>query len=77
MSESQSIEAKIDPVYYRRGIEPIDFIESNDLGFHEGTVIKYLTRWKEKHPEDPLTDLLKAQWFLNRLIERVKNGQQI
>ena len=77
MTKAKDIKEKIDPSYYRRGIEPIDFIESNNMGFHEGTIISYLTRWKEKHPDEPLTDLLKAQWFLNRLIERVKNGKQI
>jgi hypothetical protein len=30
-------------------------------------VIKYLSRYREKHPA-PLTDLRKAKWYLNRLI---------
>lgn len=31
--------------YKRGGIEPIKYIESNDLNFSEGSIVKYVTRW--------------------------------
>lgn len=47
-------------------IQPWDFIISNNLGFLEGNVIKYVTRWKLK---DGMNDLLKARHYLDKLIE--------
>ncbi len=54
------------PVHYTQGkIQPIDFIESQNLGFHEANCVKYLTRWKHKNGVE---DLKKARWYLDRLI---------
>ena len=52
--------------YSRLGIEPIQFIETNGLGYHEGNVIKYISRWRNKNG---LEDLNKAKWYVERLIE--------
>jgi hypothetical protein len=52
--------------YSRLGIEPIQFIETNALGYHEGNVIKYISRWRNKNG---LEDLNKAKWYIERLIE--------
>ncbi len=52
--------------YKECAIEPIIYIEANNLGFHSGNVVKYVTRWKQK---GGLDDLEKAQWYLNRLLE--------
>ena len=66
----------INPNHYKQGkVECIDCIESatSNLtgfeGFCTGNAIKYLYRWKQK---GGVTDLLKSQWYLNRLIERQK-----
>ena len=48
-------------------IEPITYIEANHMGFHDGNVVKYITRYKYK---DGIEDLKKAKWYLERLIER-------
>lgn len=48
-------------------IEPIDFIEANNLDFCEGNVVKYVARYKWKNG---LEDLQKAHDYLNRLIAR-------
>ena len=57
---------KINPRYYKnKKIEPIEYIEANNLGFHEGNIVKYLTRYKDK---EGINDLLKAQWYIQRLI---------
>jgi len=52
--------------YSSLSIEPIQFIETNEMGYHEGNVVKYVSRWKNKNG---LEDLKKAQWYINRLIE--------
>ena len=44
----------------------IAFCQSNNIGFIEGNVIKYVTRHKAKNG---LEDLQKAQEYLNRLIQ--------
>ena len=56
------------PAHYKAGgIETIDFIEAKRLGYHLGNVIKYITRAYHK---GGMEDLLKAQWYLNRAIEK-------
>ena len=58
---------KINPSYYRKGkIEVIDFILDQKMSYLEGSVIKYLTRWKEKNG---IEDLEKAEWFLQKLMK--------
>lgn len=52
--------------YKKQIIQPWDFIIANDLGFLEGNVIKYVTRYKSKNG---LEDLKKAQHYLQKLIE--------
>jgi len=64
------------PAHYNlheNGIECIDAIQSSmsPSGFQDylkGSVIKYLWRKGEKNKSEPLQDLKKAQWFLERLI---------
>jgi hypothetical protein len=51
----------------RGGIEPIDFITTNNFDFLEGNVIKYVARYKHKHG---VADLKKARDYLNWLIAR-------
>jgi hypothetical protein len=41
-------------------------------GYLKGNVLKYVSRYKFKG--EPLQDLEKAQWYLNRLIKEVNNG---
>ena len=40
--------AKTPDHYSKCSIEPIDYIMKNGLGFCEGNIIKYITRWREK-----------------------------
>lgn len=61
--------ATLSPEHYRKGkIEPWDFITSQGMGFLEGNVIKYVTRYKTKNG---LNDLLKAKTYLEKLIKEV------
>lgn len=52
--------------YKRLAIQPIEYIHANGIGFAEGSVIKYVTRWRDKAG---ITDLKKARHFLDLLIE--------
>ena len=56
------------PHYKVSGIEVIDYIESKELGYHLGNVIKYVSRAGLKDGK-VMEDLQKAQWYLNRAIE--------
>jgi hypothetical protein len=59
-------DAAKNPPYYTKGIEPWNYIASHKLGYMEGNVIKYVTRWQHKNG---LEDLYKAREYLNKLIE--------
>jgi hypothetical protein len=52
--------------YKALGIQPIEYIHANNIPFAEGSVIKYVTRWRDK---GGLADLEKAKHFLELLIE--------
>lgn len=56
------------PQHYQHGIEPIEYIESHNLNFNLGNVIKYVSRAPFKGTE--LQDLKKAKWFIEREIKR-------
>ena len=47
-------------------IQPVEFIHKNGIGFIEGSVIKYVSRWRKKNGVE---DLKKARHFLDLLIE--------
>ena len=58
------------PSHYNVGIETIDYIESWEMNFNIGNVIKYITRAGFK--ENQLEDLEKAKWYLEREMQRLK-----
>jgi hypothetical protein len=60
------------PHYTVGGIETIDFIEAKKLPYNLGNVVKYVSR--ADHKGRRVEDLRKAQWYLNREIERVQRG---
>lgn len=51
--------------YVTKAIQPWDYIAANSLGYFEGNVVKYVTRWRDKGGID---DLLKARHYLDKLI---------
>jgi hypothetical protein len=70
--ESMAEIKKHDPVNHPRhyttgNIEVIDFLEDQKLNLHLGTAVKYICRAKHKNG---IEDLKKAQWYLNRAIEK-------
>jgi hypothetical protein len=52
--------------YVNKGIQPWDYIAANNLDFFQGSVVKYVTRFREK---GGIKDLEKAKHFINKLIE--------
>ena len=65
-------EAVNHPDHYNFGsIEVIDAIEDWGLDFNAGNVIKYVAR--HQHKKNPIEDLKKARWYLDRIIERKEN----
>jgi hypothetical protein len=60
-------ENQIDGNHYKnKPIQPWDYIAANELGFFEGNIVKYVTRWREKAG---VSDLRKARHYLDKLIE--------
>lgn len=62
------------PHYKAGGIETLDFIEAKDLNFRLGNVVKYVSRAGKKPDSDPVKDLEKAAFYLNREIETRKRA---
>lgn len=47
-------------------IQPVTFIHANGLDFCQGSILKYVCRFRNKNGKD---DLLKAKHFIDLLIE--------
>lgn len=52
--------------YKDKVIQPVEYIFMNGIGYMEGNVIKYISRWKEK---GGVNDLRKAKHYIELLIE--------
>ena len=52
--------------YKSMAIQPIEYILANNLPFTEGSIVKYVSRWREK---GGIKDLQKVQHFAQLLIE--------
>ena len=57
--------------YKSKTIQPWDYIISNNLGYMEGNIVKYVSRWRDK---GGVEDLKKAQHYLAKLIEVTIRG---
>ena len=60
------------PSYYQGTTQPIDLINAQNLNFNLGNVVKYVCRAGKKKGENVLSDLEKAQNYINYEIERAK-----
>lgn len=61
--------------YKNMAIQPVEFIHANGIGYFEGNVIKYVSRWRAKNG---IADLEKAKHYIDLLItlERNSNNEQ-
>jgi hypothetical protein len=55
--------------YKKMKIQVWDFVIANDLDYFQGSIIKYVCRWKDK---DWIKDLYKARHFLDKYIETME-----
>ena len=61
------LDVQVAGVHYKSlKIQPVEYIHANQIPFIEGSVIKYVTRWKNK---GGVNDLQKARHFIELLIE--------
>lgn len=67
------------PMHYNQGgIECIDAIQASMTdeqfaAYCKGNIMKYLWRYENKNKKQ---DLLKAEWYLRRLINAVKDNDE-
>jgi hypothetical protein len=67
IASSDALTKQVGGDHYRgKAIQPIIYIHANNLGFCEGNVVKYVTRWREKNG---IADLEKAKHYIELLIE--------
>ena len=59
--------------YRHKSIQPWDYIAANGLGFFEGNIVRYVSRWKEK---GGVRDLEKARHYIDKLIELSSDALQ-
>lgn len=68
-----ALEKQVGGSHYKRfAIQPIEFINANNLSYMQGNVIKYVVRYPFKNG---LTDLEKAKHYIEMLIEFERNKQ--
>jgi len=66
MSES-SLDKQVSGTHYKDlPIQPVEYIYANAIGYFEGNVIKYVSRWRAKNG---IADLEKAKHYIELLIE--------
>lgn len=69
-----ALELQVGGTHYKdMAIQPVEFIHANNIGFLEGNVIKYVSRWRNKNG---IADLEKAKHYIELLIELEKNNQE-
>lgn len=72
MEQREQLQAVDHPAHYGGSdntYEAIKVIEAWELGFNLGNVVKYISRAGKKGSR--LDDLKKAQWYLNREINKL------
>lgn len=72
---TKSIDNAINPKHYKdhpSGVECITIAEH--FGFNLGNAIKYI--WRAGQKDDVLQDLEKAEWYLQREINRIREERK-
>jgi hypothetical protein len=69
---SKALETQIGGDHYlSAGIQPIEYIQANNLTFLEGCIVKRITRWRNKNG---IEDLLKIKHEVDLIIAFELNG---
>lgn len=69
-STKPSLTKQIGGSHYKIPIQPAEYVYKNGIGFFEGNVIKYVTRWRDK---GGIADLEKAKHYIEMLIDFEKD----
>ena len=65
-----ALDTQVGGTHYKgKGIQPIEYIHANGLNFSEGSIVKYITRWRDK---GGVKDLEKIKHYVDLLIEMEK-----
>lgn len=65
--EEKATERQVGGNHYKKSkIQPIEYIHANELGFIEGCIVKYISRWRDK---GGLEDIRKIKHYCDLLIE--------
>lgn len=72
-SQPTARDYQVGGTHYRdMAIQPFEYIYANSIGFAEGCIIKYVSRWRSKNG---IEDLRKARHFLDLLIDAEERTQ--
>tara|TARA_R110000796_G_scaffold208634_1_gene324906 strand:- start:14 stop:235 length:222 start_codon:yes stop_codon:yes gene_type:complete len=67
MDTKSALDMQVGGGHYQKGsIQPIEYIHDQGLSFIEGSVVKYITRWRDK---GGIQDLEKIKHYVDLLIE--------
>jgi len=67
MKTESALDVQVAGDHYKKlAIQPVQYIHANGIGYFEGNVIKYVSRWRDKNG---LADLEKAKHYIELLIE--------
>lgn len=55
--------------YKTQAIQPIEYIMANNLGFCEGNVVKYITRYKQKGGVEDLDKVIHYVEFIKEFLD--------
>ena len=62
-----ALNKQVDGNHYKdMPIQPVEYIHANAMGYLEGNVVKYVSRWRNKNG---LADLEKAKHYIELLID--------
>lgn len=61
------LKMQVDGSHYKdMPIQPVEYIHANAMGYLEGNVVKYISRWRKK---GGMADLEKARHYIDLLIQ--------
>lgn len=61
------LEMQVNGSHYKdMPIQPVEYIHANAMGYLEGNVVKYISRWRKK---GGMADLEKARHYIDLLIQ--------
>ena len=67
LAQGNALEKQVAGSHYKDlPIQPVEYIHANAMGYLEGNVVKYVSRWRKKNG---IADLEKAKHYIELLIE--------